>query len=701
MSERTRYAAAALALLALLLAAAPATADVGPIQLVSKSGSEQATVASAPALSSERRYLAFQGKIGGLAGVFRKDLATGSVAAVATGPAFAEGAPAGRPADASAPSISADGRFVSFTTSARLDPADDLGAKSSDVYVADMASVPPTYTLASARNGCLPGVSPPPCGLGYKGEGGAVASGRVALSADGQKVAFITTAESDLTAALPGSFETPAGQVVLRDLATGATTLVSAARNIETGAFEAGVPVSGGAALVKTTGNGPTGGAALSADGTTIAWLGVHIPAQVPLLEDERKTIETLDTPAKSQLPYDEPLWRRVADGPSAPTRRVVGGGDPEAPGCPPGGTLAEPACQGPFPGMDSKVEGINNANTGWVGATSVVGIDGAPQLSADGYTVALIGNPVDATNVFVVDMRPGLTRKQALRQLTRQVPVRPSEETGVLNVAPFVPLNGHFYDLAISADGSRVVFATARQQFPLAPPTLVSQPPGSLGLVELYLANLSGGGTLLRLTHGTGSGTEASLGPGNAEAGDGASAPSIGAGNALVAFSSTASNLVEGDGNDAADVFTVRSDEAPRTPGVTSISSAPPGKRAKRVRNLRLSSTSLPNGDVRLVAVVPAAGKIRASAASTPVTGGKARRLSKTSRRAKKGGPVTMTLKLSPRVRRLAHGREGVYATATVRFRPRQGQKLEAKLPVRFHSHPAKKKGKSKGGSR
>lgn len=701
MSCRRGPIAALLAAFAALAVAGPAAAAVGPIQLVSKTGTEQATAAAAPALSADGRFVAFEGKIGGLQGVFRKDLASGAVVAVAAGAASEELAKPGEPRDASAPSISADGRYVSFTTIAQLDPADDLGAKSSDVYVADLASSPPTYTLASARNGCLPGISPPPCGLAYGAAGpfgaaGSVATGRVALSADGRSVVFFTTVPSDLTAAVAGSTETPAGQVVLRNLATGATTLVSAARNATTGQFEPGVPVPGGAVLIKKVGTtGPIGGASISADGGTVAWLGVHIPAQVPLLGDERQAIEVLDKPG-SEAQYDEPLWRRLADGPAAPTRRIVGGGDPLAPGCPPAGTLAEPACQGPFPGMTSKAE-QGNVNMGWLGSISSAGIEGTPQLSADGYAVALIGNPVDASNVFVVDMHPSLSRRQALRQVTRQVPVKPGEESSVINKAPYVPLSGHIYDLAISGDGSRVAFTTARQQFPLAPPTLISQPPGSLGLVELYLADLSGG-TLRRLSHGFGSANEPSLGPGTGEDGAGARSPSIGNGNSLIAFGSTASNLVAGDGNDASDVFTVENDEVPRTQGFTGIGTAPAEKGPKRKRRLRLSATSLPNGDVRLVAVVPVAGKVRASAASALAVGEKPRRLDKASRRAKRGGAVKLVLALPHRLRHLARSREGVYAMATVGFRPKQGKKLQAKLQIRFHVHPAKKKGKGAG---
>src|SRR5262249_33645009 len=161
---------------------------------------------------------------------------TGAITAVEVGNAYEKAA---LEASASAPSISADGRYVSFTTNAPLDPVDDTQPASSDVYVADMSTSPPTYQPA-------PPLPRPPQGISYDATGGSVevtggsaASGRVALSADGRKVAFFTTAPSDLTSGPGGSTEgeaTPAGQIVVRDLDTNRTTLVSVTRS-ESGAM--------------------------------------------------------------------------------------------------------------------------------------------------------------------------------------------------------------------------------------------------------------------------------------------------------------------------------------------------------------------------------------------------------------------------------------------------------------------------------
>jgi Tol biopolymer transport system component len=687
MTAPLRILAALPVLCAVLATAPPAAAELGPIRLLSKDSAEQAEEATAPALAADGRYVAFQAAIGGRKGVFREDLTSGALVPVEVGDAYEADAPG---ADASAPSISADGRYVSFTTTAPLDPLDDTQPQSSDVYVADMVSSPPGYELASALDGCDPATSPSPCGLSYEGSGGSQASGGVALSADGRRVAFVTTAPSDLTSGPGGSTEgtpTPAGQVLLRDLDSDRTTLVSAVREAGTGAMsDPPLPVPGGALIDKAALAGLRG-AALSADGTTVAWLGAHLPAQVPLLADEATTIAEAD--ANGSFPYDEPLWRRVADGPEAPTRRVVGGGDPLAPGCPgTSGTLADPACQGPFPGIADKNPDLNSAS-GWLG---VGGIDGVPRLSADGRSVALIGNPTEATNVFLVDMAAGLSRRQALRQLTREVPVDPFNPAAGINVEPFVPFNGHIYALALSADGRRIAFASARQRFPLAPPNLVGTPPGAVGLVELYLIDLDGE-TLRRVTHGFGGADEASLSStGTATSGDGAASPSFDSAGGSIAFGSTASNLVEGDGNEAGDVFLIRDDLV--RPGAASqaISPAPPTPRPKRRWRLALSAFSLPDGGVRLIAIVPGAGRLRALATASLEPGEPARDLGAARGRARGGGRLALTLSLPRRLRRLARTREGLYATARVSFRHRGRRVLRGQLQVRFRAHRAKK---------
>jgi Tol biopolymer transport system component len=649
---RAALAIGLLAFSAALLAAAPAGAELGPIQLVSKSITQQSQEAVAPAISADGRYIAFQGVMDeSREGVFRLDLQSGEIERVATG------APAGV-SPASAPSISADGRYVSFTTNLALDPLDDTRPNSIDVYVADMSTSPPTYELASALDGSTQAMPQD-----------SVAAPRVALSADGREVAFVG-----------------GGEVYLRDLDSDATLLVSARRDPISGAIEPGVPVPGGAAVESEATAIVTGGAALSADGSTVAWVGRDLPEQVPLLADEAASIAGLESSGRI---YDEPLWRRVADGPFAPTRRIVGGGDPLAPGCPAGGTLANPACQGPFPNLTSGDE--VNAASGWLGTKKA---NAVPQLSADGRMVVVIGNPTEAANVFLVDMAPGLSRLQAVRQLTAQVPVRPSNEAQVTNVEPYVPLNGHVYDVAISPNGREIAFTTARQRFPLAPPNLVGAPPTQLGLVELYVIDLETE-SLRRVSHGYGGAGEASLTAGIASGrdGEGASAPSFGAGGRLIAFASIASNLVEGDGNEGgeagpkSDVFLVE-DTAAAAGRARSATPAVPGTRVRPRRRLALSGFSLPNGDVKVVAVAPVGGHLSARAKAPLGRRPKPKRVSAGATRARADKPATIVLALPRRFRHLARSREGLYATARVSLRARSGKPLSGKLQVHFRAH-------------
>lgn len=645
--RRAAHLALALAAAAALAASAasPAAAEFGPIRLVSKSVLGQAREASEPAISTNGEYVAFEGVMeGGRQGVFEVDLASGVVRQVATGPTREVGATPEPAASAVAPSISADGRYVAFTTKAPLDPLVDPSASSEDVYVADMSTSPPTYELASIAPGAATAM------------GDAHAAARVALSANGREVAFVAE-----------------DQVYVRDLEAGETTLVSVERDPLTGEMEPGVPVAGGAVIPEAVLSGQNG-AAISADGSTVAWLGTDVPEQVEMSAEEAGKIDGFD---KSTRPWDEPLWRRIADGPSAPTRRVVGGGPL-------------------LPVVGNEPD--KNAAQGWLGRIGLVGV---PRLSADGRTVALIGTPSEAGNVYLADMSPGVGRAEGVRQLTAQVPVRPSEEAKVVNVEPYVPRNGHVWDVAITPDGKRVAFTTARQQFPLAPPNLVTPPPATLGLVELYEIDLEDE-SLRRVTHGYTSTSEPSLAPSatnnglNAQAGSGAAAPSFAEEGMLIAFSSDASNLVEGDGNEASDAFVVEDVDAPRG-SVNSIGTAPTTKAAKPRRRLVLSAFSLPDGRVRLVSVTPAKGSLRATAAAKLGVGQRDRTLAGARAKARKAGsPVSIVLALPRKLRRLAATREGVYGTAEVWFTPSSGGRLHASTPVRFH----RRAGGGKGGS-
>ncbi|HEX3692402.1 MAG TPA: hypothetical protein VHU13_03575 [Solirubrobacteraceae bacterium] len=617
---RTRLALLVAAVLVLAsVEATPAPADVfGPISLSSQSSAQQADYARDPAISGDGRYVAFDGSFGGVTGVWRKDLQSGAVQEVAGG-------------DAELPSISQNGQYVSFTTTSRLSPHDHNEAP--DVYVADLlpGSAEPEYELASAVDGSEEG-------LLYEGRGeatryGALARGRYALSADGRKVVFVTTSVSNLDG--PG---TPAMQVAMRDLETDTTQLVSAAYPPS----QHPEPVSGSegsgsyGAAYEEGGQVPpflpvgayaaprSIGASISADGSTVAWLGQNVADQVRLLPGESAIAK-----------YEEPLWRRIADGPLAPTRRITGGSDPEDPACVASGEsaigeLASPSdpCQGPFATYAEKA----TPGTGASGIGNFV-----PCLSADGYTVAFLataplvsfgddfGNTENTSNLYIADMHPGLTRDGALRALTEPASGLGSD----------LATNAPVIDLGISADAEKVAFTTMRTVFPLGAPSYVSAPAPVPGMAELFDVDL-GDETLTRVTQGYEGG--ASEQPHVQQTtgedpyfklarADGALSPSYSSSGDTLEFASTAANLVYGDGNtppasatasrefDGSDAFSAPRIEFGSQQAEGYVSSPPATSLPVPEWRLEATAFSRRDGSVLIEVQAPGAGSLRAVA--------------------------------------------------------------------------------------
>jgi hypothetical protein len=292
-----------------------------------------------------------------------------------------------------------------------------------------------------------------------------------------------------------------------------------------------------------------------------------------------------------------------------------------------------------------------------------------------------LIGNPEEVTDLFLVDMQEGLSRVSAIRPLTKAPIVDPGNPAGTINQFPFVPVNGTISDVAISPDGSRVAFATTRQQFPLSPPNLITPAPGQLGVADLYLIDLEGE-TIERLTHGKGGIGEASLG-----AEPGASSPAFDATGTRLTFASTASNLVAGDANGRSDVFVLEDPRLAEGTGEAEISPPPPVPLAKPRWRLGVSARSLPAGAVRLMVVVPGLGKISVRLTAASVQPGKPRQLGSIAARALRAGPVALNLKLPRRYRALAWSLNGLYATVGVFFHGPGGKPLRHQLEVHFHA--------------
>jgi hypothetical protein len=625
---------------------ATARADVfGPISLVSNDPLEQAEYAHNPAISGNGRYVVFDGYLRGQTGVWRRDLQTGEVVPVAVGePETAAGS-------AELPSISDNGQYVSFTTTAALSPSNDQNI-GPDVYVRNMSvgefqpceetvlhpSQPCPFTLASAVSGSTQGLTytyvKGPERETEELSYGSMAAGRSALSSDGQKVVFVTSAPSDLDGE-----GTPQLEVAVRDLESGQTQLVSS----EYGKAP-GTPVlpqkegerSGSTyGAVFSTGKPPAFKppepysptaqvpASISADGSTVAWLGQDIGEQARTL-----SAETL------RASYSEPLWRRIADGESAPTRRITGGSDPGNPACAASGetvlpeqpSLSDP-CQGPF---------ATTTNFGvWTGGAGEVLV---PRLSSDGYTVAFIAKAplaslgadfgVERTNrhsdLYVADMHEGLSRVQALTPLTELASGNESDRA----------TNSPIVDFAISPDASQVAFTTVRTVFPLGSPAYVSEPASVPGMLELFDVDLAND-TLTRVSHGYEGGPSehphANLGNEDPyfRDGDGALSPSFSDNDETLAFASTASNLVYGDGNtppllyeslDGSDAFVVDRIIFNSTAAPQEITAAPADPALIPAWKLGATALSLPNGTVRLYVELPGAGKLKALA-GTAVT--------------------------------------------------------------------------------
>jgi Tol biopolymer transport system component len=597
---------------AFALGCAAAFADFTAPALVSASSTTQADYAYDPAISGDGRYVAYTGSFTSVPGVWRTDLNAGTVDQVAPG------------ADTGAPSISDDGRYVSFTTD--QDPVTGAQEQCFSVWVRDMdmpENAGGAYTLASSVDGGTASLTyspapPQPCG--------AAAASRGAMSADGMKIVFTTLSASDLAG---GAQPTPAGQVAVRDLATNTTTLVSQTMASIGGTPE---PVPGGAAVIVS----PLGGtvpaigparlpqtastATISADGGTVAWTGTRIPQQAPVQPAGAPDANLAAfNPGNAQQPYYylEPLWRRIADGPDAPVRRVTGPDDPLAPGCPPscGGPLAldwTPVPQGSGDAGPPTGIFISPGQSLALGASGF--LDGleqlTPRLSATGATTAFVSTAPDfnalpdfsqsgapgslATNLFVANMAGGLDRSQALTRLTNWASVN------FTNTA----LTGPIKAIATSPDGSHLDFATSRISFPLTPPALVTPALTQAGHAQLYDVDLTAGKMSL-----------VSLGFDGQPANSDVLSPDASHDGKTIVFASGAGNLVFGANNEGSNVFVVREVDPANTPAVQTISPLPAPAATTPAWRLSATTSRGPGGALMVDVAVPGRGKLTAAA--------------------------------------------------------------------------------------
>jgi hypothetical protein len=709
-----------------LLAPESARADVfGSISLLSDSNGEQVVYAHNPVISENGAYVAFDGEFAGQTGVWRRAVGSGGVIEpVAVG---APGTPAG---SAELPSISAEGRYVSFTTQAPLSPANDPLPSNPDVYVRDMdvpeqqpcaeerairPVTPCAFTLASAVSGSTEGLTYEyGSGAGRETEEetyGALAAGRSSLTADGRTVVFVTTASSNLDG--PG---TPPLEVVVRHLETGITETVSVEYDPATGAPVVGENGRDVPAASEFEGDtyGPVfsqGGpppfsdqapyhaaaevpASISADGSTVAWMAQDVAEQTPTEPSERVPDRSSDL-----------LWRRIGDGEGAVARRVSGGDS------------------GPFL-LNVEGEGLWHSEAGEYPV---------PRLSKDGEQVAFIAD--SELKARGEDFGLGTT------QLPSDLYIAYMSEGVAPTIVPLtefaggvttqISKDGPITDYAISPEGNQVAFTTKRIAFPLGTPAYVSQPQSVPGMLELFDVDLSNE-TLTRVSHGyeNGPSEHPRLGLNTEEdpyeqPGDGALSPSFTAtGNTLV-FASTASNLVFGDGNtpplgdsglDGSDVFAVNRVIFENVASPQAISPPPAGPELVSPWSLGVTAQSLHDGEVRLYVELPGAGTLRAGASAQVLVrslisskprkrGSHAKTRTRVSllQREVAGaghsgepdseGIVVLTLELDSAYRSLATSADGLSALAQLSFAAPGHATLREDIDVRFKAPaPAKK---------
>jgi hypothetical protein len=608
-----RQAPTLLALLTLTILPAPAGAEFTRATLLSGTAQSQFEEANEPALSQNGHYAAFRGTLAGHPGIYRLNLQTGEVQLVAA-------------EKATAPSISANGRYIAFTTTAGLEtvnpkdepvgnirPPEDSGCPA--VYVADMEPPPPAhgpvYQLASALNESEEEIGFGGCtersGPGFA-IAGAQAAPDVALSADGRHVAFTVLGASNLTAASEECGElrkvecTPPSQVAVRDLETNTTTLVSATPAGRATPNGGAYPSSYSLVTVKNDhvenesslppfyGDQPTAStAAISADASTVAWLGTNVPEQVPSSAAEiehgvRSPPPGMSDPLGSEA---EPLWRRVADGKGAVTRRLLAGA-----------------------GLNFFYSIGYSAQRALVSG-SLIEEQGlafvAPVLSANGETVALLSNaPSRAIEAgLLARVNPELFELNTDAYVVH-VDDDPAVAPEVIPLTSLVSYDApedelsDIKDLAISPDGTRVAFDTSRT--PLESPSLASISSSAIftALPVIYEANLARG-TLQRV----------SAAYDGSEPNGGAGLLSFSADDTTLAFASDATNLFFGDGVPAWEVYSAEELPTSLQPAPTQIGPAPAPLSVAPEWVLSATATAQRDGSVVLDAQVPGAGAL------------------------------------------------------------------------------------------
>jgi Tol biopolymer transport system component len=516
---------------------------------VATGGAEAASGSSAPALSADGRYVAFESYADNLVAgdtnyatdIFVHDRQTGATSRVSV-------ASGGEEADgfSRAPAISADGRYVAFHSAAtNLVEGDTNGVV--DIFVHDR------------QTGQTSRVS-----LDSAGVQAAMDADQAALSADGRFVAFRSAAGN----LVPGD-SNDSMDVFVHDRQTGQTSRVSVsaggAQVTDPGeepypslaisgdgryvAFNSAAPdlvagddnggsdsfvhdrQTGTTSLVSVNSSGEQGNEAthnalaLSADGRYVAFQSGSTNLSAldtrnmwNIFVHDRETgatgLASLDSNVRDRPPDDDSESPSVA----ADGRYVV----------------FESLASNLVPGDKNTVKDIfihdRAARQTRLISVSSAGAqgDGASEkgvISADGRTVAFLSAaanlvPSDTNemeDVFVHDLQTGQTSRVSVSSAGAQG-------------------NGRCYALAISADGRTVAFASEAS--------------------NLVSGDSNGQGDVFVHERGTGVTTRVSVASDGTQTNLPSGRPALSADGRIVAFASFASNLVPGDKNQALDIF-------------------------------------------------------------------------------------------------------------------------------------------------
>ncbi len=345
-------------------------------------------------------------------------------------------------------------------------------------------------------------------------------------------------------------------------------------------------------------------GASLSADGSTVAWMGEDVGEQAQMLPGESPS-PLLHRAAVAADRAGLGNAHRAGDGRLGPaaTRRawraVSSAAGPASPSDP---------CQGPF--YNHPKRGQHHRDPG--AKPAVAAGDSVPRLSADGNTVAFICSALPvatrrrlrprrmpasrATSTWSTCRTPRLTRDQALTPLTE------------IGGADDSRLRRAIADFDISPDGDQVAFTTARTSSRSARPRTSAPRRRNRALTELFDVDLARRHAharhprIRRRPERTAPPIDGAKGGRDvyeyelSTPSAGALSPSFSADGDMLAFSSTASNLVYGDGNtppaesaappsaDGSDAFVVQREAFAPLPTPQYISPAPSDNATPRV---------------------------------------------------------------------------------------------------------------------